>query len=562
MGLTTAMLTGFTGIKSNQAAIDAIGNNVANVNTTAFKNQRALFETMFYRTVQGGTAPNAEQGGTNPVQIGYGSQLATLQRSFGQGTLNPTGVSTDLGIEGEGLFVLNTPDGQQVYTRDGSFVLNGDRLLVSSDGSFVQGFGASDTGEIDTGVVTDLVIPVGQTSSAVATTSVEMDGNLGSTSQVASTASVTTTSALNTANGPATAGTSLTSLVDGSGAALFADGDVITAGGVEKGGIELPEASFVVGTDGSTVGDLASFLEQALFINTDSAAGGSPGVVVSDGTTADAGALIITSNLGQPSAINLEAVDIRNATSGALPFTFSSTAASGEGTTTAFTINDSLGNPVNLRLRVALESKDDTGLVWRFFAESADDSSGGVIGTGTLRFDQTGQFVEATGADLSIGLAGSGAVNPLALTVDFSNLTSLRKGDDESVMVMSSQDGRPAGTLTDFGIDSAGIITGTFSNGAQQVYGQVALATFTNPEGLVGLTDNTFSVGSNSGTPAIVAPRTVGAGSIAAGQLEQSNVDLPREFIGLIEASTGFSAAGRVVQTADDLLQELLLLVR
>ena len=77
MGLTSAMLTGFTGIKSNQVAIETIGDNVANVNTTAFKNQRALFETMFYHTLAGGTAPDERQGGTNPVQVGYGSTLAT-----------------------------------------------------------------------------------------------------------------------------------------------------------------------------------------------------------------------------------------------------------------------------------------------------------------------------------------------------------------------------------------------------------------------------------------------------------------------------------------------------
>ena len=88
------------------------------------------------------------------------------------------------------------------------------------------------------------------------------------------------------------------------------------------------------------------------------------------------------------------------------------------------------------------------------------------------------------------------------------------------------------------------------------------VATFTNPEGLVGLGDNTFNVGVNSGEAVVLAPQTLGAGRIEAGQLEQSNVDLSREFIGLITASTGFSAAGRVVRTADDLLQELLLLVR
>jgi flagellar hook protein FlgE len=127
---------------------------------------------------------------------------------------------------------------------------------------------------------------------------------------------------------------------------------------------------------------------------------------------------------------------------------------------------------------------------------------------------------------------------------------------------MSTQDGRPAGRLIEYGVDAEGVITGTFDTGRTQVFGQVALATFTNPEGLIGLSDNNFTVGANSGDAVVVAPQTLGAGRIESGSLEASNVDLSREFIGLITASMGFSAAGRVVRTADEMLQELLLLVR
>ena len=562
MGLTSAMLVGFTGIKSNQFAIDTIGNNVANLNTTAFKNQRALFETTFYHQLQGGTAPDENTGGTNPVEIGYGSQLAAIQRNFGQGNLEATGVRSDLAVQGKGLFILNTAAGQQVYTRDGAFELDLNNTLVSSDGSFVRGFAADETGTIDATVLTNLVIPIGQTMSAQATTSAVMDGNLDAAGLVASTASVTTTSALQTAAGAATAASALTGLVDDDGVALFADGDVVTVSGAERGDVVLPEATFTVGADGTTVGDFAGFLEQALLINTDPATGGTPGITVSDGTDAPAGALVITSNLGEVNAIDLQSSDVRNSTSGVLPFDFSTTPAVGEGATTALTINDSLGNPVHVRLRTALESADATGLVWRFYAESADDSGDGILGTGTMRFDQNGQFVSATGTDVSVGRAGTGAVDPLTFSVDFSDLTSLARSDGASELVMASQNGRPPGTLVNFAVGQDGVVTGTYDNSALQVFGQVALATFANYEGLTALPDNTFTAGVNSGEPVVVAPETLGAGRIEAGQLEQSNVDLPREFIGLITASTGFSAAGRVVRTADDLLQELLLLVR
>ena len=167
MSLTTALQTGFTGIKSNQFAIDTIGDNVANVNTTAFKNQRTLFETLFYRTLQGGTAPDANQGGTNPLQVGFGSGLASVQRSFQQGEIDRTGVRTDLAIEGEGMFIVNAVNGEQLYTRDGSFVLNTENTLVNADGAFVQGFAADSDGTIIPGVLSNLVIPLGTASAAV-----------------------------------------------------------------------------------------------------------------------------------------------------------------------------------------------------------------------------------------------------------------------------------------------------------------------------------------------------------------------------------------------------------
>ena len=90
----------------------------------------------------------------------------------------------------------------------------------------------------------------------------------------------------------------------------------------------------------------------------------------------------------------------------------------------------------------------------------------------------------------------------------------------------------------------------------------MALATFINDEGLVAQNKNIFLPGPDSGDPVVGAPRTGTAGAVIAGALEQSNVEIAREFIGLITASTGISAASRVVRTADDLLQQLLLLAR
>jgi len=559
MGLTGAMLTGFTGIKANTVGVDVVGDNLANLNTTAFKGQRTLFETLLYNNITEGEGPSATSGGTLPRQIGTGTGVSAIQRSFRQGGFEGTGYQGDLAIEGDGFFILDD-DGRQLYTRDGAFHLDANQTLVSNNGQAVQVFAADATGAITPGALSDLVIPLGTANQAVATTEVIMDGRLDPSTGLAATGAVIATQALRTAGGvPATASTRLTDLVNSAGVPLFATDDELAING-SRGGIAITESTFIVGTTGSTVGDLTAHLQSVLGINTDPATGGTPGVSISS-----TGAIVVTSNLGEVNAVALDAGSIVNQT-GVIssPFTFTTTTpAVGDGVTTSFGVYDSLGNLVDVRLRAALESKSDTGSVWRFYAESTGDSDlSPVLGTGTITLDANGQFVGATGTDLSIDRAGAGSTTPQTFTLDFSGLTGLASPDGNSDLIMASQNGAPAGVLTNFEIDRDGIVTGMYSNQQEQVLGQVALATFINDEGLVARNDNVFVPGPNSGDAAIVAPRTGTAGSLIAGALEQSNVEIAREFIGLITYSTGISASSRVVRTADELLQELLLLAR
>lgn len=118
------------------------------------------------------------------------------------------------------------------------------------------------------------------------------------------------------------------------------------------------------------------------------------------------------------------------------------------------------------------------------------------------------------------------------------------------------------GTLTSFSIGGNGIITGAFSNGLTRTIGQVAISTFSNPEGLVDAGVNLYAVGANSGNPIITNPGELGTGNLVGGSLELSNVDLAQEFINLIVSSTGYSAASRVISSADQLLQQLLVIGR
>jgi len=124
------------------------------------------------------------------------------------------------------------------------------------------------------------------------------------------------------------------------------------------------------------------------------------------------------------------------------------------------------------------------------------------------------------------------------------------------------QDGRPMGYLDNFRIDASGVITGVFSNGSSRALGQVALATFANQGGLEKAGETNFRSSNNSGLANIGAARTAGKGSIFSGMLEMSNVDMADQFTDMIITQRGFQANSRTIQTADQLLQELLTLKR
>src|SRR4051812_20820687 len=149
MALTSALFTGLSGLDVNQTRLNVVGNNIANVNTVAFKSSRALFKPQFYVTDGAGTPPSSDFGGTNPNQRGLGASVAAIERDFTTGSIEPTGQPTDLALDGEGFFVVEGKD--QRFTRDGSFTLNSSNQLVSSSGDFVQGYGTDAEGNISSG---------------------------------------------------------------------------------------------------------------------------------------------------------------------------------------------------------------------------------------------------------------------------------------------------------------------------------------------------------------------------------------------------------------------------
>jgi flagellar hook protein FlgE len=553
-----------------------------------------MFQTQFAQTLSSGTRPGNVEGGTNPSQIGLGSALGSIQRIFEQGSIETTGVKSDLAVEGSGFFVLQSASGQQFYTRDGSFSLTSANQLVNADGLLVQGYGVDDEFDIVEGILRPIEVPLGSLVISEATKNVNFDGTLDTDEGVATQNSILWSSPLTAGGAAATTATLLTALDDGASPPVaggaFLAGDVITVENILKGGSELGAVDFTV-TATSTMADFITFMEDAMGIDTSGAFGiGTPGITIAGAPAAagdpDAGTLIIEGNHGTANAIRINNANFIIARSGSpspatSPFNFQGSfagafgnydlgvvqVATGAGTSTSFLAFDSLGSTIEMTVRTVLETVTSTGNTWRFFVESIDDTRRDILvgNPGTLRFDTSGNLLAATSTNISIERANTGAVTPLNMDLNFEDITQKAVGDpnlENSVLVMSNQDGFPTGTLNDYSIGFSGIVSGFFSNGLSRDLGQVVLATFANDAGLIARSNSVFTSGPNSGTPLITPPLNLGAGRIVSGALELSNVDLSREFIGLITASTGFSAASRIITTSDELLQELLLISR
>ncbi|MGC4031614.1 MAG: flagellar hook protein FlgE [Tepidisphaeraceae bacterium] len=578
MALTSALFTGLSGLNANQTKLNVIGNNIANTNTTAFKGSRAQFASQFYLTDIGGSAPNATNGGANPSQRGLGTQVAAIEKDMTQGSLETTGKNTDLAIDGAGFFVVNGEKGNQ-YTRAGNFSQNGDDDLITSSGQYVMGWGVDTGGNVVKGQLQKINIPNNLTSEAKASTSATLEGNLDASGDVASGASVLLSGKMeqiSDGNVPTDA-TLLTDLqtedatTTGGGTPLYAVGDVLTLEGT-KGGRSLAPLTMTVDAT-TTVKNLTDFLSQGMQIKTDDPALAAPYDPPGAALDTTTGQIKITGNPGTENALSLAGTAFTS-TNANMKLTFSDDPvlkATGESVFTSMQVYDSLGSPVTIDVTMYLESKTDAGSTWRFIASSPENTSaktfdptgttaadyyGALLGSGEMQFDNKGEFISSDPTSLTLDRSNTGATPQQVVSLDIDNLTAMSA--TASSLVMSEQDGYESGVLSDFQIGADGRIAGSFSNGQTRTLGQLALATFDNPEGLSDEGGNVYSVGPNSGEPVITSPQELSSGMIRSGTLEQSNVDISKEFINMIIASTGFTAASRVITTSDQLLTELM----
>jgi len=588
----TSLFTGLSGLNANSRKLDTIGNNIANVNTTAYKSNRMVFAPTFSRTLGLGTAPNAVSGGSNPGQVGLGVSIAGTQRDFNNGSISTTGVATDIALEGDGFFIVDRA-GERLYSRSGAFQRNESNDLVTISGERLMGYEVDNEFNVIRGELQPLNVPLGTLTLAEASQNVIFSGNLNASGALPTTGSVHQSRQMYTDPDPnnfvpaneATPAFDLTVpgndlyIDDGAGGVFTAleggdPGTIITISGIEKGGKDIGTHRFQFTTGapaepdvatGRTLQDYMDWLDEVLGLTQVDINGETLG----GGVTMQDGRLIITGNEGAVQDLDVESADITATNNGngiGTPFIMQRNAmADGESVRTSFVVYDSLGTPMNVDLTLVLQDYEETdGTTWQFVAESLDNAdTERIVGLGTVRFDANGRFVEASNQSITLE-RDNGAVSPMVVDLEFAGesdeITALT--DTASNLAAVFQDGSPIGTLTTFSIGETGLITGAFTNGLTRTIGQVAVGKFSNPEGLVDVGNNLFQIGPNSGDPIVTEPLNFGTGRLLGGALELSNVDLSKEFIDMILTSTGYSASSRVIQTTDELIDQLLVLGR
>jgi flagellar hook protein FlgE len=201
-------------------------------------------------------------------------------------------------------------------------------------------------------------------------------------------------------------------------------------------------------------------------------------------------------------------------------------------------------------------------------------ATNGTLASGVLAFTQSGQFDPANSTlftnfaapTVTIGASGTGGVRwadnlgisaqtfTLDLNTAGSGLTQFASPSSQ----YASSNGTAFGALDSISIEDSGLITANFENGLSRTIGQVALATFANPNGLQALSGNAYQVTLQSGPYNLKAPGSSGAGTISPATLEASTVDLSAEFTGLITTQRAYSASSKIITTADQMLEELL----
>ncbi|MBR5421314.1 MAG: flagellar hook-basal body complex protein [Lachnospiraceae bacterium] len=591
-----SLYSGVAGLKTHQIKMDVIGNNIANVNTVAYKSQSITFAELMYQTTQAASGPNAETGraGINAKQIGLGVQSAAISTAISQqGSSQNTGNAFDLRISGDAFFVVNGGAGDK-FTRDGSFYVDAvGNLAMSSNGYNVMGWQVDANGDI----VQDNVSPLRILSAE----------NMTSPPQVTSRAN-------------------MSGIIDKMDPQVLGDGKIINLQIYDNLGYSYTARYSVQSTDEEGV--YALTLEDLRDANNDS---------VLDKYDAN----IFTGTAYDPAAPGTE---ISRAKTYSLSDKWKISTDTSHG---PMTIVGSSGSPVIDPATASATPDPDTGLseqdryaqAWgvkdwdtlknmKFSYEDTStdppteykvdfmglldatsgsdgekvrthvlnavngtlESSGYTAAKGktlTVAYDQISGALKSIGGNtgesfyMLIEPVAAGADNPFSMNSAqgddkgapgiqiFMNATSNVNNEKKSTISAVSGDtkgfgtGWAVGTMTGVSIQTDGKIFGAYDNGQTKLLGQLAFAKFANASGLEKEGDNLYSATMNSGEwDGIGVDVSADGGKVSTGILEMSNVDLSSEFTDLITTQRGFQANSRIITVSDTLLEELVNLKR
>jgi len=565
--MADALLAGVSGMKAHQKMMDAAGNNLANVNTTAFKSSRVRFSDLLSETLKDASQPTGSTGGTNPQQIGTGVQLGSVDRDMGQGSLLTTGQPLDMAIEGAGYFVLN--DGQSdIYTRVGAFAVDSQFYLVDpGTGYRVQRIGQEGVDEgFQDASSGDIRIPYDQALPAQATRVVTYNGNLSADQDEPTRNKLRSGVQFTTASG---AGASLDNRLSEvtEGGSTLVDGDTILINGMRRDGSAVTDVEFEVFEDDGVGGRRAKTFEQFLDFITDTYANPADPTDVWSSAGIAGGEVTLTD---AESGYSLAEIDLamKDTSVGALnlPDYFHIEEAGGEATRhTSTEVFDSQG--VSHTMSASFVKTDSTNkwdMVLTSITGQVDVKNRRISGINFLPDGTYGSLDNPTADFFTLQFAFD-RTTEATIRVDLGTvgeMDGLSQVGGSSTAAPSNQDGYASGWLSSTSVSREGTLIGVFSNGARRDIASLKVATFQNPAALLALGGNYFAASSNSGAPIPTKAQSGGAGTIHGGSLEKSNVDVANEFVSLIQAQNGFQANARTIQVSNEMLGELTNLIR
>lgn len=547
-----SMYSAVSGLKTHQTRMDVIGNNIANVNTVAFKSSSVTFSDILYQTTSNASGANATTGtgGVNAKQIGLGTTAAATKVSItSAGASETTGNPFDIRLTDKNstnFFIVNNGS-ENVFTRSGSFYVDGSgNLCMSSTGYTVMGWQVDETtGEIRKDTVSALRIM--------------QEKNLTSAPEATTQATIAGVLDENDTDVKNDAGRVMNlNFYDNLGYQYTAKFAIKATGTDGKYTVEL--TSVLDSNNKNIIADLDKKQIAQIFGNYNANATlGQYGLTKdytydkADKTYVDSTGKKFKQSETDPTVF-VDQRDLTNKVS--ITDIFS-------GITT--TIANNVKNKTN-NYKVTLDAQ--TGHATLTGEQTSYD----------LEFDtSSGKFKSIGGENpsvmLNMGALSSGLINRNGnfqnISVDFSQCLNYENGGkstigaDAGATDGTTGKGRKLGAMTGIFIDTSGRIYGTYDNGNTELLGQIAVAQFSNASGLEKVGESCYRTTLNSGEfDGIGVEISADGSSMTTGELEMSNVDLSSEFTSMITTQRGFQANSRVITTSDTLLEELVNLKR